>query len=111
MAPRIAYFAHDLSDSAVQRRIRMLVSGGAVVTPIGFRRSSEARPIVEGVQEVELGRTVDGMLGMRALSVAGALGRLSGIAKHVSGTNVIIARNLEMLVLAIRARKMYAPTA
>jgi hypothetical protein len=51
------------------------------------------------------------MLGMRALSVAGALGRLSGIAKHVSGTNVIIARNLEMLVLAIRARKMYAPTA
>jgi succinoglycan biosynthesis protein ExoL len=111
MTPKIAYFAHDLSDSAVQRRIRMLVSGGAVVTPIGFRRSSEAPPTVEGIQEIELGRTVDGMLVRRALSVAGTLGRLSGIAKHVRGANVILARNLEMLVLAIQARKLYAPTA
>ena len=29
MAPKIAYFAHDLTDPAVERRIRMLELGGA----------------------------------------------------------------------------------
>lgn len=111
MIAKIVYFAHDLSDRAVHRRVRMLVAGGAAVTPIGFRRSAEAPKAVEGLHPIDLGQTADGMLGRRMLSVVGALVRLGGMAEHIRHANVILARNLEMLVPAIRARKRYAPQA
>src|SRR5262249_5243376 len=111
VAAKIAYFNHDLSDPAVQRRIRMLLAGGAAVTAIGFQRSSEPVAAIEGIVSVDLGRTADGMRLRRGLSVAGTLARLGGVAEHVRGANVILARNLEMLALAIRARKLHAPTA
>src|SRR6516225_5785654 len=111
MSATIVYFAHDLSDPAVHRRVRMLVAGGAAVTPIGFRRSAEAPNAVEGLRPIALGRTADGMLARRMLSVAGRMVRLGSIAEHARKANVIVARNLEMLVLAIRARKLYAPEA
>jgi succinoglycan biosynthesis protein ExoL len=108
---RIVYFAHDLSDPAVHRRVRMLVLGGAAVTPIGFRRSVEPPSAVDGLRPIDLGRTADGMLARRMLLVTGTLVRLASIAEHVREADVILARNLEMLVLAIRARKLYAPEA
>jgi succinoglycan biosynthesis protein ExoL len=108
---KIAYFTHDLSDPAVHRRLRMLLAGGAAVTAIGFRRSSEPVAAVEGIAAIDLGRTADGVLLRRGLLVAGTLARLGGLAEYVRGANVILARNLEMLVLAIRTRKLYAPTA
>jgi succinoglycan biosynthesis protein ExoL len=111
MSAKIVYFAHDVSDPAVHRRIRMLMSGGAAVTPIGFRRSAEAPSAVEGLRPIDLGQTADGMLARRGLSVVGALVRIAGMAEHIRHANVILARNLEMLMLAIRARKRYAPQA
>jgi succinoglycan biosynthesis protein ExoL len=108
---KIAYFAHDLSDPAVHRRLGMLLAGGAAVTAIGFRRSSEPAATVEGIASIDLGRTNDGMLLRRGLSVVGTLARLGGLAEHVRGANVILARNLEMLTLAIRAGNLYAPGA
>jgi succinoglycan biosynthesis protein ExoL len=111
MTAKIAYFAHDLADPAVHRRVRMLVAGGAAVTPIGFRRSAEAPSAIEGLPPIDLGRTADGLLARRTLSVAGTLVRLARIAHHVREANVILARNLEMLVLAVRARRLYAPDA
>ena len=111
MIAKIVYFVHDLSDPAVHRRVRMLVAGGAAVTLIGFRRSAEAPNAVEGLRPIDLGQTADGMLVRRMLSVVGALVRLGGMAEHICHANVILARNLEMLVPAIRARKRYAPQA
>src|SRR5215472_4698955 len=111
MIAKIVYFSHDLSDPAVHRRVRMLVAGGSAVMPIGFRRSAEAPSAVEGLHPIDLGQTADGMLARRMLSVAGSMVRLGSIAEHARKANVIVARNLEMLVLAIRARKLYAPEA
>jgi succinoglycan biosynthesis protein ExoL len=111
MTFRIAYLAHDLSDAAIHRRVRMLARGGATVIPIGFRRGAAAITAVEGVMAVDLGRTSDGMLAKRVGSVIGALAKLRNLEAHIRGANVILARNLEMLVLAIRARRLYAPTA
>jgi succinoglycan biosynthesis protein ExoL len=48
------------------------------------------------------------MLAKRVLSVARILAKLDRIAEYPRGANVILARDLEMLVLAIRARKLYA---
>ena len=111
MTAKIAYFAHDLADPAVQRRVQMLAAGNADVMPIGFRRGSESITAIAGIPAVEIGRSADGKLVDRALSVAGALARLAKVASHMRGSDVIVARNLEMLVLAARARKRYAPAA
>jgi hypothetical protein len=111
MNVKIAYFAHDLLDPAVHRRIRMLVEGGAAVAPIGFRRSPRPVDSVEGITAVDLGPTADGRLARRALSVATALTRLDRVAEHVRNADAIIARHLETLVLAVRARELYAAKA
>jgi succinoglycan biosynthesis protein ExoL len=108
---RVAYFVHDLSDAAVERRVRMLAAGGATVMPIGFRRSPEKVVEIAGIAVVELGKTYDSRLASRAASVAAAFVRTDTFAPYVRGADVIIARNLEMLVLANRARKLYAPHA
>jgi hypothetical protein len=111
MMSKIAYFAHDLADPAVQRRVRMLAAGGAAVTPIGFRRGAQPVTAIDGIPAIEIGRSGDGMLLKRALSVAAALANLKAVARHVLGAQVIIARNLEMLVVAAHARRRYAPAA
>jgi succinoglycan biosynthesis protein ExoL len=108
---KVAYFVHDLTDPAVHRRIRMLCAGGAAVTPIGFRRSAEPSLFVEGIPAVDLGRSIEGKLSRRAISVIRALAKLEAIAKYVAEADVIIARNLEMLAVATKARERYAPKA
>jgi succinoglycan biosynthesis protein ExoL len=111
MTANILYFAHDLADAAVHRRVRMLLAAGANVTPIGFRRGPSAIKVVEDVQAIDLGETRDGMLARRALSVVAALAKLDIVADYVRQADVLLARNLEMLVLAWRARRRYAPFA
>jgi succinoglycan biosynthesis protein ExoL len=111
MSTKICYFAHDLADPAVQRRVRMLIEGGAVVTTIGFRRSPELISTIHGIEVIDLGRTVDGMLAKRALTVAQNLRKIGSLDQHLNGADVILCRNLEMLVLASRARGLYAPRA
>jgi succinoglycan biosynthesis protein ExoL len=111
VAVEIVYFAHDLTDPAVHRRIRMLSAGGATVTPVGFRRSAEQATRVEGIPAIDLGRTVDGKLSKRAISVLVAMTKLEAIAARVSGADAIVARNLEMLAIATQARERYAPKA
>jgi succinoglycan biosynthesis protein ExoL len=107
----VAYFAHDLCDPAVERRIRMLEAGGAEVRLIGFRRGPEMLDRLAKVEVFDLGRTTDGKLGQRAASIAHALFRLQRCANHVRGADVVLARNLEMLIIASRARSLYAPRA
>jgi succinoglycan biosynthesis protein ExoL len=111
MPTNICYFGHDLADPAIHRRVRMLIQGGASVTTIGFRRSAEPVTAIHGTPVIDLGRTVDGMLAKRALTVAQAFSKLGVPAEHLRGTDVVLCRNLEMLVLASRARSLYAPQA
>jgi succinoglycan biosynthesis protein ExoL len=111
MSAKIAYFVHDLTDPTFHRRMQMLIAGGATVTPIGFRRSLTRLQSVQGMAAVDLGRTMDGQLTRRVLSVGRALAKIQSIEKHVRGSDVILARNLEMLVIAARARKLYAANA
>jgi succinoglycan biosynthesis protein ExoL len=102
---RIVYFAQDLSDAAVARRVRMLHIGGAEVTLIGFRRTAMPVAMVEGIPGLDLGQTVDGRLASRfGLVMRRALeaGRWNDKIKQA---DVILARNLEMCTIAHAARK------
>ena len=109
MDPKILYFVHDLDDPAVARRIAMLRTGGAEVELAGFHRFPKPPPSVGGVAALSLGRTQPAKLLSRALSVAKAALDLKPVAEAAGRAGVIVARNLEMLALAVRARNRYAP--
>ena len=99
----VLYLVHDVSDPAVRRRIIMLKAGGARVTLAGFRRTQE-REDVEGLTPIDLGHTRDGRFAQRLGAVAIAATRIGAALRAVAAPDVIVARNLEMLALAQRAR-------
>jgi succinoglycan biosynthesis protein ExoL len=107
---KLAYFAHDLADAAVHRRVRMLARSFDIAV-LGFRRSAEPIPSVAGCPAVDLGRTFNAQLAKRAGSVLRAALTVPFWRKHVVGADIIMARQLEMLTLAALARRLAAPRA
>lgn len=99
MKPRVLYMAPDLSDPAVGRRRIMLEAGGAEVAVAGFLRGDAADPPRSWAAE-RLGRTRDAALTQRALMVARHLLGFWTLRRRVRGQDAVVARNLEMLVLA-----------
>lgn len=101
---RIAYFAHDLSDAAVARRVLMLRTGGAELQILGFRRSQSPVLSLQGIPTLDLGRTSEGKFSSRVALIVFYSLFGTAVAKRVKGADVIIARNLEMFILALAAR-------
>lgn len=108
---RIAYLVHNLADPAVGKRLRMLKSFADDAVAIGFRRDQRPHDQVEGVRAVDLGRTFDANLVQRIGMVVKRGLRLDAWAASLRDCDVLVARNLEMLVLAALARRAYAPHA
>lgn len=99
MSIAIAYLVHDLGDAAVARRIEALQAGGARVALAGFyRRAAPAQ--VAGAPARALGRSADGRLGARALLVLRTLIAPGLLREEVASADLVIARNLEMLLIA-----------
>jgi hypothetical protein len=108
---RLVYFVHDLGDPAVARRLSMLAPSLISAVVIGFHRAALAPARVAGWPAIALGRTKDGQLGRRALSVLYRRAMIRRLRPHLLGANVIMARQLEMLALAAAARRQCAETA
>jgi succinoglycan biosynthesis protein ExoL len=104
----VTYFAHDMSDFAVRRRVAMLQAGGAKVSLFGFTRAEAGVTDVEGAPAVIFSRTFDGKLYHRAKSAMGAIFKLGRHRQVLMASDVIIGRNLEMLVVAWAAHALYA---
>ncbi|KQU87511.1 glycosyl transferase family 1 [Mesorhizobium sp. Root102] len=104
----VLYLVHDVSDPAVRRRITMLRAGGAQVTLAGFRRTTNPIADVEGLRPIDLGATRDGRFGQRLAAVAKAALSIGSKLGGVPRPDLIIARNLEMLALARRARSAFS---
>lgn len=103
MAVIIAYLVHDLGDAAVARRVASIGEGGGQVQLAGFFRRPPPADVA-GIQPVPLGQTEDSRLAQRALLVLMLLLAPGRLAPVMRGANVIIARNLEMLLIAVRLR-------
>lgn len=97
--PTIFYLVHDLNDPAVGRRVRMLRDGGAALVLAGFHRGAPSCE-VEGVDATPLGQTFDGDLRQRLLAVLGQALRPWRLMKLARRADAVMARNLEMLLLA-----------
>jgi len=101
---RIAYIVHNLSDSAVARRIQMFHEAGAEVVVAGFCRDEVAPPVVAGAPALSLGRTHDAALVQRGFQVLRSVIDCQALVHHCRGADVIVARSLEALAPAVRAR-------
>jgi succinoglycan biosynthesis protein ExoL len=106
----LLYFVHDLADAAVHRRVSMLADI-AEIKLIGFRRTAESITTVGGREAIDLGRTFDARFAHRAVSVLLAAANSSWLRNVMRGTDLFLARQLEMLVLAASARRQVAPNA
>jgi succinoglycan biosynthesis protein ExoL len=100
----VLYLVHDLADPAVRRRVLMLEEGGARVTLAGFRRTAAPVADIAGKVPVDLGRTADGRFAQRLAAIASAAASLPSALRSVQRPDIFIARNLEMLALAARAK-------
>jgi hypothetical protein len=103
---KIGYFVHDLNDPAVARRVSMLRRGGAEIDLFGFHRGA-APAALPGA--FDFGPTYDGRFPQRIAAVAGRRARVRDWGERIAGSRAIVARNLEMLVLAEAARNRFAP--
>lgn len=102
----VLYLVHDVSDPAVRRRVLMLNEGGAHVTLAGFRRTALPVDAVAGSVPIDLGRTSDGRFAQRIAAIVSAAAKLGSKLAGVARPDVIVARNLEMLSLAARAKSV-----
>lgn len=108
---RIIHFAHDLTDPAVHRMLRLLRCGGATdLRAIGFRRRGPPVTEVAGIDATDLGPTEDGRLAARAVTLLRAA-RGGAWRAALAGADVVIARNLDTLALAALACRIAAPRA
>lgn len=105
-ALNVLYLAHDLADAAVHRRVEMLRDGGAAVTVAGFRRTNTPIESVAGCAALNLGQTHNGKFGRRALTVLREVARCKARTLPAP-PDLIMARNLEMLAIAVRLRSQY----
>jgi len=108
---RLAYLVHNLGDPAVAKRVRMLRAFGDQVLPIGFHRDDRSVASVEGIPAVDLGRTFDANFRQRLTMMLRQIMSLADWARPLRDCDVVIARNLEMLLLGAVARRRYAPRA
>ncbi|MFD2234843.1 glycosyl transferase family 1 [Phaeospirillum tilakii] len=107
----VVYLVHDLGNGNVERRVRTFLAGGGRVRLLGFRRGEAPVAEVAGVAATDLGRTHDSRLALRAVQVIRAAFGLAVWGRACRGADLVVARNLEMLLLAWLARRLFAPRA
>jgi succinoglycan biosynthesis protein ExoL len=106
--PNVLLLAHDLSDAGIARRIQMLQSGGADVTVAGFRRTTLPITNLYGCLTVDFGETRNGRFIQRIFMILRALRLFSRSTNLYANSYIIIARNLEMLAIAVVGTRQQA---
>ncbi len=89
----------------------MLHTGGADVSLLGFTRGTVPPDIGEAGQVLCFGQTYNARMTQRAVAVLRSARTIDRCRDAVTGADVIMARQLETLVLATIARRRFAPTA
>ena len=95
----IAYFAHELADAAVRKRVCMLVAADCDITLLGFERDRGDGAAGGATNALVLGRTRNAKLVSRIFSILAAIPRALRVKRRWRNADLIITRNLEMLVL------------
>ena len=105
---QVLYLVNNLDDPAIARRVRMLELGKCSVTIAGFRRSDGPLPDMARRDALVIGKTADAKLADRLIQIAASFVDVWRRRTFFAGTTSILARNLEMVVLAIFIRSVAA---
>ncbi|MEE9388247.1 MAG: hypothetical protein V3U96_06525 [Paracoccaceae bacterium] len=97
---RVAYFAHDWGDAAIKRRVAGFARDHIDVAGFAMHRAADNQP---NWVVADLGQTHDNKYLQRALSIPRGAKRAQGPA--LEQADLIVARNLDMLLVALRARR------
>ncbi|MEQ1610100.1 MAG: glucosyl transferase [Hyphomonadaceae bacterium] len=98
---RVAFFGHDAADAAVRRRVQGFRDDGLEVTGFTMRRRDN---VVVEWENVDLGRTYDGAYRQRIRSIFAGARRAAAQRDLLAKSDVIYARNLDMLAIAFLAK-------
>ncbi len=105
---KITYLAHDVSDAAIAKRTAMLSQAGTQIYLAGFRRIAEPIATLPGASSItDLGRTRNASFINRIVAVLKVLIRIYSYKALFKDADIIIARNLEMLVIAVTAKALF----
>lgn len=98
----IIFFAPDLAETAQLRRIRSFARAGHSVRSVSMRKG----PVQVDWPDLALGEIENEQLGRRLWLALRGLGKLWGYRQQVARADLIIARNIDMVMLALAARWM-----
>lgn len=101
----VAVFGFDLAEAAQIRRIRSLIALGCEVTSFCQRREGSPDFVPEW-ENVDLGLVRHNDIRGRALGSAKAVRRALRGWRQLSEARVIIARNLDLALIALAARRL-----
>ena len=100
---RISYFGHDSSDAAIRKRVHTFRKCGYDVQ--GFMNKRLDGPAPEW-ENVELGETENGAYFNRIWSVFRGASRAAKHKQVLAGSDLIVARNLDMLATAFLTKQL-----
>jgi succinoglycan biosynthesis protein ExoL len=101
---RVVFFAFDIAEAAQLRRIDSLRALGHGVVSVSFRRDNMEAQAAPDWPNLALGRSSNKRYGLRLLRLVRGAWRLWRRREILDGGTVWIARNLDMLLLAVFAR-------
>ena len=110
-AARIAFFAHDSTESTVIKRVAAFQATGAQVMGFMFRRVRPKPPSPTTWDNVDLGITVDRNYGKRVPKLLANLFKLMKNRSALRRCQIFYARNIDMLLLAFLAKRFVASRA
>ena len=99
---RVAFFGHDASDAAIRRRVKSFHDDGMHVDGYMMRRDALTDT---AWRNFDLGVTKPGAFVHRAKSIVTGTRQAMKYRAELAQADVIYARNLDMLAIAVRAKR------
>jgi succinoglycan biosynthesis protein ExoL len=109
--PGLVFFAPDVTEISTLKRVAAFHDNGMRPLTLSFRRVRCNRDFQPSWPHVALGRTHDGHYWQRAWAVVTAIPKLLGVRSRLNKVPIFYARNLDLLILALLARRLFNPGA
>ena len=106
---KLVVFGFDAAEAAQRRRIRAYMECGFEVSGFTMRRANMTHDAEPFWSNVDLGQTHNAAMAQRLWRILAALPILWRHRGRLAGARTIVARNLDMLIIAAAARRMIRP--
>lgn len=106
---RLAVFGFDAAEAAQRRRIRSWMQCGFDVVGFTMRRANMTHDAKPFWPNIDLGKTKNAAMGQRTWRILTALPKVWRNRAEMAQVETIVARNLDMLIIAAFARSLISP--